>query len=429
MKKMLLTKSNTFIIGPVAVLLGFIMNGIYLFMNGVFGIENISLCIILFTFLVNILMLPLTIKTQKSSKMQQVMNPEIQAIQKKYKNKKDNESMMKMQQETQAVYAKYGFSPMGSCLPMLIQMPILFALYQVIWKIPAYVSSVYNIYTELVNQLLTTTGAQEFLSQYATQARVDFEKSGFVATKIVDVLYSFTPANWTELADKFPDLKNIIEATATKTAHVNSFIGGINIADSPMSIITSSWAEKAWIPIIVALAIPILAGVSQWLTTKLMPQQTAQDNGDNTMANSMKTMNTVMPLMSVFFCFTFSVGIGIYWVAGSVVRSIIQVIVNKQMDKVDIDDLVKQNMEKYNKKREKKGLPPERISNQAKANLKNLKNPVVEDEKAVQTRNEKRLANIKESTEYYKNTTAKPGSIAAKARMVQQYNEKSNKKK
>ncbi len=429
MKKMLLTKSNTFIIGPIAVLLGFIMNGIYLFMDGVFGIENISLCIILFTFLVNILMLPLTIKTQKSSKMQQVMNPEIQAIQKKYKNKKDNESMMKMNQETQAVYAKYGFSPMGSCLPLLIQMPILFALYQVIWKIPAYVNSVYNIYTGLVNKLLTTSGAQEFLTQYATQARVDFEKSGFVATKIVDVLYSFTPSNWTELSEKFPDLKDVIETTATKTAHVNSFLGGINIADSPMSIIKNNLANKAWIPIIVALAIPILAALSQWLNTKLMPQQAAQDNGDNAMAGSMKTMNMVMPLMSLFFCFTFSVGIGIYWVAGSVVRSIIQLIVNKQMNKVDIDDLVKENIEKYNKKREKKGLPPEKISNQAKASLKNLKNPVVEDEKAVQSENEKRIASIKESTEYYKTTSAKPGSIAAKARMVQQYNEKNNKKK
>lgn len=426
---MLLTKSNTFIIGPIAVLLGFIMNGIYLFMDGVFGIENISLCIILFTFLVNILMLPLTIKTQKSSKMQQVMNPEIQAIQKKYKNKKDNESMMKMNQETQAVYAKYGFSPMGSCLPLLIQMPILFALYQVIWKIPAYVNSVYNIYTGLVNKLLTTSGAQEFLTQYATQARVDFEKSGFVATKIVDVLYSFTPSNWTELSEKFPDLKDVIETTATKTAHVNSFLGGINIADSPMSIIKNNLANKAWIPIIVALAIPILAALSQWLNTRLMPQQAAQDNGDNAMAGSMKTMNMVMPLMSLFFCFTFSVGIGIYWVAGSVVRSIIQLIVNKQMNKVDIDDLVKENIEKYNKKREKKGLPPEKISNQAKASLKNLKNPVVEDEKAVQSENEKRIASIKESTEYYKTTSAKPGSIAAKARMVQQYNEKNNKKK
>lgn len=425
MKTMLLTKSNTFIIGQVSVLLGFILNGLYMFLDGAFSIENIGICIILFTFVVNILLLPLTIKTQKSSKMTQVMNPELQAIQKKYKNKKDNESVMKMQQETQAVYAKYGVSPMGTCLPMLIQMPILFAMYQVIWKIPAYVSSVYNIYTDLVNKLLTTSGAQAFLEQFATQARVNFEKSGFVADTIVDVLYSFTPANWTELAAKFPDLKVLIDTTAEKTAHVNGFLG-INIADAPMSIIKNGFSEKDIAAIIIALAIPILAGLTQWLNTKLMPQADT-GSADNAVGNSMKTMNTVMPLMSVFFCFTFSVGIGIYWVAGSVVRCIIQIIVNKQMDKVDVDTLVKKNMEKYNQKREKQGLPPERISNQAKANLKNLKNPAVEDEKTVQSKREKRLADIKESTEYY-NNTAKPGSIAAKARMVQQYNEKNNKK-
>lgn len=425
MKTMLLTKSNTFIIGQVSVLLGFILNGLYMFLDGAFSIENIGICIILFTFVVNILLLPLTIKTQKSSKMTQVMNPELQAIQKKYKNKKDNESVMKMQQETQAVYAKYGVSPMGTCLPMLIQMPILFAMYQVIWKIPAYVSSVYNIYTDLVNKLLTTSGAQAFLEQFATQARVNFEKSGFVADTIVDVLYSFTPANWAELAEKFPDLKVLIDTTAEKTAHVNGFLG-INIADAPMSIIKNGFSEKDIAAIIIALAIPILAGLTQWLNTKLMPQADT-GSADNAVGNSMKTMNTVMPLMSVFFCFTFSVGIGIYWVAGSVVRCIIQIIVNKQMDKVDVDTLVKKNMEKYNQKREKQGLPPEKISNQAKANLKNLKNPAVEDEKAVQSKREKRLANIKESTEYY-NNTAKPGSIAAKARMVQQYNEKNNKK-
>lgn len=426
MKTMLLTKSNTFIIGPVATLLGFIMNGIYMFMNGAFSIQNIGLCIIIFTFVINILMIPLTIKTQKSSKMSQVMNPELQAIAKKYKNKKDQESMMKMQQEQQALYAKYGVSPMGSCLPMLIQMPILFALYQVIWKVPAYVTSVYNIYTELVNKLLTTTGAQEYLEQFATAARVNFEKQGFVSNTIVDILYSLTPDNWAEMAEHFPDLSTIINETASKAEHINSFLG-INIADSPMSIITTGWSEKDILPIIVAIAIPVLAGLTQWLQTKLMPQAASTDNDDNAMASSMKKMNTVMPLMSVFFCFTFSTGIGIYWVAGSVIRCIIQVIVNKQMDKVDIDTLVKENMEKYNAKREKQGLPPEKISNQAKANLKNIKNPVVEDESKIKARSEKRLADIKASTDYY-NNTAKPGSIAAKARMVQQYNEKNMKK-
>lgn len=426
MKTMLLTKSNTFIIGPVATLLGFIMNGIYMFMNGAFNIQNIGLCIIIFTFVINILMIPLTIKTQKSSKMSQVMNPELQAIAKKYKNKKDQESMMKMQQEQQAVYAKYGVSPMGSCLPMLIQMPILFALYQVIWKVPAYVNSVYNIYTELVNKLLNTAGAQEYLEQFATAARVNFEKQGFVSNTVVDILYSLTPDNWTELAAQFPDLSAIINETASKAEHINSFLG-INISDSPMSIITTGWSEKNIVPIIVAIAIPLLAGLSQWLQTKLMPQAATNESDESAMASSMKTMNTVMPLMSVFFCFTFSTGIGIYWVAGSVIRCIIQIIVNKQMDKVDIDTLVKQNMEKYNAKREKQGLPPERISNQAKANLKNIKNPVEEDESKIKAKSEKRLADMKASTDYY-NSTAKPGSIAAKARMVQQYNEKNMKK-
>lgn len=428
MKNMLLTKSNAFIIGPFATLLGFVMNGIYMFLDGVCNVQNISICIILFTIIVNLLLLPLTIKNQKSSKMMQVMNPELQALQKKYKNKKDQASQMKMYEEQQALYAKYGVSMSGQCLPMLIQFPILFAMYQVIWKIPAYINGVYNVYKELVDKLLTTTGAQAFLEQFATQGRVNFEKSGFVSDTIVDVLYSFTPANWTELAGKFPDLKEIIEKTATSTEHINSFFG-INIADSPMSIITKGWADKAYLAIIVAIAIPVLAGLTQYLQTKMMPQQPDNGGSENAMSSSLKTMNTVMPLMSVFFCFTFSVGIGIYWVAGSVVRCVIQIIVNKQMEKVDVDELVKKNLEKYNEKRAKQGLPPDRISGQAKANLKNLKNPVVEDEAAIKEKNEKRLENIKKSTEYYNNTTAKPGSIAAKARMVQQYNEKNMKNK
>ena len=114
MKTTVLTKSNVFIIGPVATLLGFIINALYLFLSGAFNIQNIGLCIILFTIVINVLILPLTIKQQKSSKLTQVMNPELQAIAKKYKNKKDQASMMKMQEEQQAVYAKYGISPMGS---------------------------------------------------------------------------------------------------------------------------------------------------------------------------------------------------------------------------------------------------------------------------------------------------------------------------
>ena len=134
-----LTQSDTFIIGWVAKLLGVIMNGIFNVLD-LIGLPNIGLSIILFTIVVNLLMMPLTIKQQKFSKLSAKMNPEIQAIQKKYKDKKDQDSVMAQNQEIQMVYAKYGVSPSGSCVQLLIQMPILFALYRVIAAMPAYVT-------------------------------------------------------------------------------------------------------------------------------------------------------------------------------------------------------------------------------------------------------------------------------------------------
>ena len=110
MELLVLTKTNTFLIGPLGDLLGWIMNGIYVFFEG-FGIYNIGLCIIMFTLLVNLILTPLRIKQQKSSKLQAVMNPEIQAITAKYKGKTDDRSVRMQQAEMQAVYDKYGFFP------------------------------------------------------------------------------------------------------------------------------------------------------------------------------------------------------------------------------------------------------------------------------------------------------------------------------
>ena len=105
--------------------------------------------------------MPLTIQQQKFSKLQTKMQPELQAIQKKYKGKTDNDSAMKMNEETQAVYKKYGVSPSGSCVQLLIQMPILFALYRVIYNFPAYVTQVKNAFFPLVDNLISQSGASE----------------------------------------------------------------------------------------------------------------------------------------------------------------------------------------------------------------------------------------------------------------------------
>ena len=110
----LLTPYQGTIVGPVAKVLGYVMTAIFNLLNEI-GIPNFGLAIILFTVVIYIALLPLTYKQQKFSKLQSKMSPELKAIQDKYKGKKDNDSMLAMQQEIKEVYAKYGVSQTGSC--------------------------------------------------------------------------------------------------------------------------------------------------------------------------------------------------------------------------------------------------------------------------------------------------------------------------
>ena len=168
----LLTQQSGFL-KPIAIILGYLMDGIFVLLDKM-GIPNIGLSIILFTIVIYGCMTPLTIKQQKFSKLSAKMNPELQEIQKKYKNKKDNESMMAMNEETRAVYDKYGVSPTGSCLQLLIQMPILFALYRVINAMPAYVKQIKEAYFPLVDKLIGQVGSSELLQSF-TNSRM-YEK-------------------------------------------------------------------------------------------------------------------------------------------------------------------------------------------------------------------------------------------------------------
>ena len=424
---MLLTKSSAFLIGPVASLLGYIMDAIY-WLQSQIGLENIGLCIILFTVVIYLLMTPLTIQQQRFSRLSSKMNPEIQAIQKKYKGKnQDQAAMAKMNEETQAVYTKYGVNPMGSCLQLIIQMPILFALYQVIWNVPAYVSKVRDAFIPLAEALIGTNGAQEYLTQAASSLNVSFKE--MTNLTVVDVLYKFRPSNWTDLAQNFPGLADTITSTQAEADRMNYFLG-LNIADAPLSIITSAFQAGAFLMVIGALMIPILSAVTQWLNAKLMSSVSnaaANSDENNTMAGTMKTMNTVMPIMSAVFCLTLPVGMGVYWIAGAVIRSIQQVVINRHLDKMDLDELMKKNMEKLNKKREKRGLPPQgqKTSEAARMSTRNISvnnsSYVKKDTKADM---QKQASKIPESSA----PKAKPGSLAAKAQMVKEYNETHSKK-
>ena len=432
MEMILATKSGTPIIGQLATVMGWIMDGIYKLLN-IFGIQNIGLCIIIFSILIYALMTPLQIKQQKFSKLSAVMQPELQKIQKKYKGKNsDQAAMQKMQEETQAVYHKYGVSPTGSCVQLAIQFPILMALYQVIYKIPAYVGSVKNILSAAVTNITAVNGYTDILQNFIkdnkmTRVQLIMDGSKATSNSVTDFLYALSPSQWKSLAEtsQFSGFSDTLNSTAKEISHVQDFLG-LNIADQPLTYIKAAFVGGSIILAIVAILIPILAWATQMLNIKLMPQAAQQGNGESqqdAMMNSMKTMNMVMPLMSAVFCFTFPVGLGIYWVASAAVRSVQQFVINKKMDKIDIQVLINENMKKMEKKREKAGLPPQKITNQAHQSVKNI-NKI--EKGSSNTDVQSRAKKVEEA--YQKASNAKADSITAKANMVKAFDERNKKK-
>lgn len=410
----ILTTYQGAFLGPIARLLGYILEAIYKVLSMI-GIENVGICIILFTFLVNALMLPLQIKQQKFSKMSAIMNPEIQAIQNKYKNKKDQASQQKMSLETQAVYQKYGVSPASGCLPLLITFPILFALYRVIYNIPAYVPQVYDIYKDIagniqdmnvtVEQLSKLLKTQTYVISDAVKNAKDVAVAKVNLNYYIDVLGQFNTTAWNDLAKKYPELSSQIDTVKNNASHINSFLG-MNIADAPKLNSLS-------------ISVPILSVITQIISTKLsmagMPQN--QNNADNPTASSMKMMNNVMPFISGLMCFMFPIGVGIYWVAGNVFRIFQSLGINLYFDKVDMDEEMKKNMEKSKKRMEKMGIDPnssmQDLKNQKKTSLSGKKEKDTTPSAAAVTKNVKKNNYVRKN-----NTNYKEGSIAAYANML-----------
>jgi len=423
----LLTKDTGAIVGPIAKILGYVIDFIYDLLSKA-NIYNVGLAIILFTLLIKLCLLPLTIKQQKFSKMSAIMNPEIQAIQKKYNNKRDQDSMIKMQEETKAVYAKYGVSPSGSCLQLLIQMPILLALYRVIMKIPAYISQIKVYYEEIV-AVVRANGlvgkVDEIYNADATMLKgfdvaTTTELTAEQTNSVIDLLSTFTSEKWNQLVEVVTNAggdATTVQAAIDHINDANSFLG-INLAQTPSSAMG------------LALLIPVLAGVTQFLSVKISNATANQNNkkDENPMAGSMKMMTYMMPIMSVFFCFTFQAGIGLYWVIGAVYQIIFQLAVNLYFKKADMNAMIQKNVDKANKKRAKQGLPPQKIASNAQINTKYSEAVKEAQAKAQADSESKRKEEMKKSTDYYNKNVSKPGSLASKANMVQRYNEKNSKK-
>ena len=438
MSDILLTAYPGSILGPIAKLLGMLMDWMYSGISNITGgrVESVVLSIVIITIIIYMCLLPLTIKQQKFSKLSQKMQPEMQAIQAKYKNKKDQASMMAMQEETQLLYQKYGISPMGSCVQMLIQMPILFALYRVFYNIPAYLSGVKGSFTGLVDSIQQTSGYQDTLVSLMEKYNV-VTSSGLNASNaaskladasgdtlsnyIIDILYKLPSKGWDALLDgKFFDgIQSVVEKTHDALLHFNYFLG-LNISDTPWYIIKSNFTDKPdkWLLfVILALLIPVLSYLTQMINIKLMPQAT---NGNDQMASQMKMMNLMMPLMSLFFCFTVPVGLGIYWICSALVRGIQQFFVNRHIENLDLEAVMAKNEEKAKNKRKKMGLSEDYIKKAAQIKTKSI------DSKANVSASADTEEKLAKAAEYKAN--AKAGSLASKANMVKEFNERNSRK-
>ena len=475
MSGMLLSCANFPIIKQVADLLGMVMNLLYNLFDR-FHIANIGLCIIVFTLIIKLLMIPMIIKQQKTSKLSSIMNPEIQAIQKKYKGKTDRESMQKMNAETTAVYEKYGTSPAGGCMPMLLQMVILLALYGVISSIPSHVGDVKNIYMQASNDVFESMDEYNELNTlnkimvenkiegfeerkdfnkilnvyyangnetkakdiykllsdaYARQkAKLDTSRDAWAemsllkdnSIEIIKDIMNVKAEDWQkvkeackeenlELVNNYAEMSEEILLTAVtdiennyvdmnnqhkKISDIYNF-AGIDLSRSP----SQEKSEGIWW----ALLIPVLAALTQWYSTHLA-QKSQPMMEDNPMASSFKMMNIMFPIMSAFFCYSLAAGLGLYWVIGAVFQIGQQFFINKYFEKVDVQDIIKANIEKKNKRLERAGMAGSSISQSANYTAKNTNN--IED-------NSNKKVKFKE------------GGIASKANMVKNYNEKNNK--
>lgn len=478
-----------FIIRWIAQILGVIMSALYSLFSFV-GIYNIGLCIVAFTIIVKMLMFPMTLKQQKFTKVSSVMQPELQAIQKKYQNKKDNDSMIRMQQETKAVYAKYGTSPTGSCLPLLIQMPILLALYAVIISIPTYVPAVSNLYenigTEIVsvmddfneintvntivtnkkNEELSTIIKNNYKEEYYTSEALDI-KDTVIYDNLSDMYATVKPLNdfndgYDIASTLIKDLKNTSDADWKKAIEeenkkekpsqykVDLLTKYSEFTDTQWNSLEDEFAvakaniekEEEEISSIYSFAFIDLSkspSEGEWyaliipllafLTQFLsvkISQSTQPSMEGNPMASSMKMMTLIMPLISAFFCYSLPAGLGLYWVMNAVVQILQQLFINDHFKSMDVNEIIAENVAKKAKKAEKRGIT-------TTATDKHLSSAATMNAKNIKVdskyKNDAVEVSESNNAEESGNTSSKKmGSIASRANMVQSFNEKNNNK-
>lgn len=314
------------IIGPVANLMGKVYNMLFNLLHSNNSVGSLGLAIIVFTLIVKMILFPLMVKQQKSSFKMQQLQPQMQKIREKYAGKTDQMSQQRMAFEMQELQKNSGVSMMGGCLPMLVQLPILYALFYLFQNAYVYVDAIGANYTEIANVILNIPTAlrmevfqpfaQEFVDTYKNVAII---KDGFDMGQVNDIVMlvgNLKADDWatilTNLGSAGSDLAPLLE---TKN-EIETFL-------------TIPLVSKAGLSF-PGVIIPIAAGITTWLQTKIMNMMNPQNNDpDNPAAAMTKTMLYTMPIMMGFFSISMPAGLGLYWTISNIFGIIQQVILTK----------------------------------------------------------------------------------------------------
>ena len=357
---MIFTQNTGIIMGPVTKLLGMLFNAIYNLFYGM-GVESIALSIVIFTIVIRLILFPFNITATRSSKIQQFLRPEFNKINKKYKGKKDQESMLAQQRETRELQEKYGIKMTQGCLTSIVQFPVFIGLYNVIQNIPAYVTKIRVLYEPIATAIFKTDGAFNTMTQFVDENKItrltsklaEFTTSTDIASEegvkafnsIIDILYRCNESLLDKVAEGFSSNTAVVDAIAQNKesiSHVHHFIFGINLSEAPGFHLTP------------ALLIPILSAICQLLSMVVMPKNETGDPQQDAQMNTMRRSMYFMPIMSFLVTVNAPAGLGIYWATSAFIGFLITVLSNIYYAHVDMEKLVEKQMKKAAKNLEKR---------------------------------------------------------------------------
>ena len=272
------------------------------FLNNLVGNQYV-LALFLFAIFIEIILLPFGIKQQKNSIKQAKLRPKEMAIRKKYAGRDDNVTRQKLQQELQEMYQKEGYNQLGGCLPLLIQMPIMIALYYIVLNPLHYICRFSNETITAIGQIVNTFEGYEKLSY-----------TGGRTIELMDAMKAIG-------ADAFKNVEGVAEVFEQGGFPDVSFLG-LNLSQIP------SLQRIDWL-----LLVPVVTFVVYFFSSKLTRKLTYQPAmaDDKATGCSNKMMDFMMPLMSVYICFIVPAAVGVYWIFKSIIGVIKQFILKKLM--------------------------------------------------------------------------------------------------